>query len=105
VRHEEATVELTLEDVRHIATLARIGLTTEEMETLRGELGDILAHVSQLNELDTEAIPPTAQVLALSDVLAADEPRPSYSVDEMLANAPEREGNYFRTKAVLGYET
>lgn len=99
------TVELTLEDVRHIATLARIGLTTQEVETMRGQLGDILAHVSQLNELDTEAIPPTAQVLALQDVLTADEPRLSYPVDAMLANAPEREGNYFRTKAVLGYET
>jgi aspartyl-tRNA(Asn)/glutamyl-tRNA(Gln) amidotransferase subunit C len=105
VRQEGVTVELTLEDVRHIATLARIGLTTQEMETMREQLGDILAHVSQLNELDTEAIPPTSQVLALQDVLAADEPRPSYSVDAMLANAPEREGNYFRTKAVLGYET
>jgi aspartyl-tRNA(Asn)/glutamyl-tRNA(Gln) amidotransferase subunit C len=98
-------MELSPEEVRHIANLARIGLTEAELDRLRSELGDILAHVNQLNELDTESIPPTAQVIALRDVLAEDEPRPSYPVDAMLANAPEREGNYFKTKAVLGYET
>lgn len=98
-------MNLSREEVEHIATLARIGLTEEEIETLRTQLGDILAHVSQLNELDTSSIPPTAQVLSLQDVMADDEPRPSFSVDEMLANAPDREGNYFKIKAVLGYET
>ena len=98
-------MELTREEVMDIAALARIGLTSEEIDTLRAELGDILAHVNQLSELDTEAIPPTAQVIDLQDVLAPDEPRPSYPVDLILANAPEREGNYFKTKAVLGYET
>ncbi len=98
-------MDLTREEVEHIATLARIGLTEDEIETLRAQLGDILSHVSQLNELDTSSIPPTAQVLALQDVMAEDEPRPSYSVEDMLANAPDREGNYFKIKAVLGYET
>ena len=98
-------MELTREEVAHIATLARVGLTDEEMEIMRSQLSSILGHVNQLGELDTAAIPPTAQVVALQDVLAADEPRPSYGVDEMLANAPEREGNYFKTEAVLGYET
>lgn len=98
-------MELTREQVGHIAMLARLGLTTEEADTLRSQLSSILAHVNQLSELDTEAIPPTAQVIALQDVLAVDEPRPSYAVDEMLANAPEREGNYFRVRSVLGYET
>ncbi len=98
-------MDLTREEVEHIATLARIGLTEEEIETLRAQLGDILSHVSQLNELDTSSIPPTAQVLSLQDVMADDEPRPSYSVEDMLANAPDREGNYFKIKAVLGYET
>ncbi len=98
-------MELTSEEVQHIAMLARIGLTPEEVETLRSQLSGILAHVNQLNELDTEAIPPTAQVVALSNVFAADEVRPSFPPEEMLANAPDREGNSFKVKAVLGYET
>ena len=96
---------LTREQVRHLAMLARIGLTDDEVETLRGQLGDILAHVEQLNELDTSAIPPTAQVVAVEAALAEDEPRPSFPPEAMLANAPDREESYFRTKAVLGYET
>ncbi len=98
-------MELTSEEVQHIAMLARIGLTPEEVETLRSQLSGILTHVNQLNELDTEAIPPTAQVVALSNVFAADEARPSSPPEEMLANAPDREGNSFKVKAVLGYET
>lgn len=98
-------MDLTREEVKHIAALARIGLAYDEIETLRTQLGDILTHVSQLNELDTASIPPTAQVISQQDVMGEDEPRPSFSVDAMLANAPDREGNYFKTKAVLGYET
>lgn len=98
-------MELTTEQVQHIAMLARVGLSTEEIEKMREQLSGILAHVNQLAELDTEAIPPTAQVIALENVMAADEPRPSCGVDEMLANAPEREGSYFKVRSVLGYET
>lgn len=98
-------MQLTREQVRHLAMLARIGLTDDEVETLRGQLGDILAHVEQLNELDTSAIPPTAQVIAVEGALAEDEPRASFPPEVMLANAPDREESYFRTKAVLGYET
>ncbi len=98
-------MELSSEEVQHIAMLARIGLSAEEVETLRSQLSGILAHVNQLNELDTEAIPPTAQVVALSNVFAADEARPSFPPEAMLANAPDREGDSFKVKAVLGYET
>ena len=98
-------VELSREQVEHIAMLTRLGLTSEEIETLRSQLSSILAHVNQLSELDTEHIPPTAQVITQRDVSGADEPRPSFSVDEMLASAPDREGNYFKVRTVLGYET
>jgi aspartyl-tRNA(Asn)/glutamyl-tRNA(Gln) amidotransferase subunit C len=98
-------MELTKQEVEHIAALARLGLNEEELERMRVQLSSILGHVNQLSELDTEAIPPTAQVIALRDVMAADEPRPSPSRDEMLANAPDQEGGYFKVKAVLGYET
>ena len=96
---------LSDEQVRHIAMLARVGLTDEEVEVLRSQLSSILAHVNQLSELDTETIPPTAQVIALHNVMAPDEVMPSYGVDEMLANAPDREDDYFRVRSVLGYET
>ena len=98
-------MELTRKDVEHIALLARLGLTDEEVETLRSQMSSILSHVNQLGELETAHIAPTAQVIAMQDVMGTDEPRPSCSPDEVLANAPEREGNYFKTKAVLGYET
>lgn len=102
---DSRSIELTQEQVRHIAMLARVGLTAEEVETLRSQLSTILAHVNELSELDTEAIAPTAQVIALQDVMAPDEPRPCFPVEEMLANAPDREGNYFKVRSVLGYET
>ena len=98
-------MDLTRRDVEHVALLARLGLTGAEVETLRSQMSSILSHVNQLGELETAHIPPTAQVIAVHDVMAADEPRPSCTPDDMLANAPEREGNYFKTKAVLGYET
>jgi len=96
---------LTNEQVRHIAVLARLGLTEDEIEVLRVQLSTILAHVDQLTELDTEAIPPTAQVIALHDVTAPDVPTPSFDPEEMLANAPDREGSYFKVRSILGYET
>lgn len=98
-------MRLSRDEVLHIAALARIGLSDDEIERLRGELGQILGHVDRLNELPTEGIPPTAQVLELEATLAPDEPRPSLARDAMLANAPDREGGLFRTPAVLGYET
>ena len=98
-------MELTKAEVEHIARLARLGLSDEERDSLRTQLSSILAHVNQLAELDTEGIPPTAQVTMLQDVLAADEPRPSLPPDEILANAPDHEGDYYRVKTVLGYET
>ncbi len=98
-------MELTREQVEHVAMLARLGLSEEEIERLRTQLSSILAHVNMLSELDTEAIPPTAQVIAMQDVVAPDEPVASYPVDEMLENAPEREDSYFRVRSVLGYET
>ncbi|HZU04537.1 MAG TPA: Asp-tRNA(Asn)/Glu-tRNA(Gln) amidotransferase subunit GatC [Chloroflexota bacterium] len=92
---------ITREDVDHIAFLARLGLTEAERERLRTELGQILAYMQVLQRLDTSAIPPTAQVIPLQNVMRPDEVCPSLSVAEVLANAPAREEAYFRVAPVL----
>lgn len=93
---------LDTEVVKHVAELARLGLTEAEMEKMREQLSPILNYFEMLQELNTEHIPPTAQVIALQNNMRPDEARPSAPVKEVLANAPEHEGEYFRVKAVFG---
>jgi aspartyl-tRNA(Asn)/glutamyl-tRNA(Gln) amidotransferase subunit C len=93
--------ELTPEEVEHVAVLARLGLTAEEKERYRRQLGSILDYVAQLNELDTDSIPGGAAVVPLEDVMADDEPRPSLDPEDVLANAPAQEAGHFRVPAVL----
>ena len=85
--------------VRHVAHLARLALTDDEVERLGGQLNDILAAVAKVSELELGDVEPTSHPLDLVNVWADDEPRPSLPVDEALANAPEREGNFFRVPA------
>ncbi len=92
---------LTREEVEHVALLARLGLSDDELDTLAEQLSAILDYMRALNRLDTSAIPPTAQVIPLRNVMRPDEPRPSLPVDDVLANAPDRESNYFRVPPVL----
>ena len=92
---------LTPEDVDHVAALARLGLTDADRARFAAQLSGILAHFRVLQELDTEQIPPTAQVLDLRNVMRPDEPRPSCPRDAMLANAPRQEDGFFRVQAVL----
>jgi aspartyl-tRNA(Asn)/glutamyl-tRNA(Gln) amidotransferase subunit C len=84
------------EQLLHVARLARLELREEEAERLGAQLNDILAAVSKVSELDLTDIPPTSHPLDLVNVWAEDEPAPCLSVDEALANAPEREGSYFK---------
>lgn len=93
-------MKLTRAQVQHVAQLARLGLTDEEMEALASELSSILEYIDQLEQLDTSSIAPTAQVGELVDVMREDEVEPSLSVEEALANAPSREGDYFRVRAM-----
>lgn len=88
-------------DVRHIAKLCRIGLTDEEVETLRGQLSHILEQFEALREVDTTDIPPTEHAISLHSVMRDDEPTTSSTPEEMLSNAPLREADYIRVKAVL----
>ena len=87
------------ETVVHVARLARLDLRPDEVERLTGELGAILDAVSTVSELDLAGVPPTSHPLDLVNVWAEDEPRPSLPVEEALANAPEREGDFFRVPA------
>ena len=93
-------MKLTRAEVQHVAQLARLGLTDEEMEALASELSSILEYIDQLEQLDTSSIAPPAQVGELVDVMRDDEVQPSLDVEEALANAPSREGNYFRVRAM-----
>lgn len=93
--------KLSLEQVEHIAELAKLRLTGEEKERFREQLSEILAYAERLQELDTEAIPPTATVLPLRTVLRPDEPRPSMPREDILANAPAAQAGCFVVPAVL----
>jgi aspartyl-tRNA(Asn)/glutamyl-tRNA(Gln) amidotransferase subunit C len=95
---------LTRVDVEHVAHLARLGLTEEELARLEGQLNHILDQYAVLAGLDTEHIPPTAQTIELANILREDEVQPSLAVDEALANAPERSGGHFVVPAILGGE-
>ena len=88
----------TVEDV---AKLARLALTEEEIERFTGQLSAILEAVSKLSAVDTSGVGPTASILDLQDVLREDEPRAGLTKDEALANAPERDADYFRVQPVF----
>ena len=93
--------EFTAEQVRHLASLVRIELTPDEVEEFRTELASILSHIDALSEIDTEGVPPTNNGADLLNVQAADASRPAMPRSQILANAPQREDEYFRVHAVL----
>ena len=88
--------EISPEQLAHVARLARLELRPDEADRLAGQLGDILAAVGKVAELDLADVPPTSHPLDVVNVWDADEPRPSLSVEDALANAPEREGAFFK---------
>jgi aspartyl-tRNA(Asn)/glutamyl-tRNA(Gln) amidotransferase subunit C len=87
---------ITRAEVLHVAELARLALSEDEIERFGEQLNAILEAVGKVAELDLDDVPPTSHPLELVNVWADDEPRPSLPVDEALASAPEREGGYFR---------
>lgn len=92
---------LTPEEVRHVAMLARLGLTEEEVESLRVELSDVLEHIAMLDKLDTSHIEPTAQVMAQRNVSRRDDVTPSLQPADVVVNAPRAEEGFIRVPAVL----
>lgn len=95
-------MRLSRTDVEHVAALARLGLSDEEVDRLRDQLSSILDHIAELEAVDVGAVPPTAQVIALTNVLREDDVRPSLPVEEVLRNAPRALGGFFEVDAVLG---
>ena len=92
---------LTRQEVEHVALLARLALSEEEKELYTRQLRDILEYAARLNELDTTDVPPTSHVLPLSNVFREDEVGEHLSPEEVLANAPEKEGQFFKVPRIV----
>ncbi len=95
---------LSRSDVEHVAYLARLGLSDDELARLETQLNHIVEQFAILARLDTEAIPPTAQTIELENILREDIAGPSLPVDAVLGNVPEREGDFVVVPAILGGE-
>ena len=91
---------LSKDEVRHVAMLARLGLEAGDVEFYAGQLSGILEHIDRLQQVDTEHIAPTAQVVEIASRLRDDEPRPSLTQEEALANASATVDGFFRVPAI-----
>jgi aspartyl-tRNA(Asn)/glutamyl-tRNA(Gln) amidotransferase subunit C len=94
-------MKLSREEVVHIAALARMGISDAEIEKAREQVSNILENFEVLKEIDTTNVPPTAQSIHLQNVLREDSPRESLPMEDVLANAPDREGDLFKLRPVL----
>jgi aspartyl-tRNA(Asn)/glutamyl-tRNA(Gln) amidotransferase subunit C len=97
-------MKISAAEVEHVAQLAQLALSDQEKELFREQLSSILDYAARLQELNTEAIPLTANVLLLENVMRADEVQPSLPVSDVLANAPEAEAGCLRVPVVLESE-
>jgi aspartyl-tRNA(Asn)/glutamyl-tRNA(Gln) amidotransferase subunit C len=87
---------ISRDQVLHVAKLADLELTEAELERFGEQLGAILEAVGKVSELDLTAVPPTSHPLAVVNVFRSDEPRASLPLEDVFANAPQREGDFFR---------
>jgi aspartyl-tRNA(Asn)/glutamyl-tRNA(Gln) amidotransferase subunit C len=94
-------MKLSADEVRHIALLARLGISDGEVEKFRNQLSNILVNMEVLSQVDTTGLPPTAQSVSLENVYRPDEPLPSLPTEDVLANAPGQEDGSFKVNAVL----
>ena len=94
-------MKLSREEVLHIAALAKLGMTEEDIHHFGGQLSNILENFEVLKRVDTEGVPPTAQPNSICNVMRDDKIAPSLSQEEVLANAPRRDGEFFRIRPVL----
>lgn len=94
-------MSISPEQVRRIARLGRLKLSTEEQSAMSEDLGRVLGYIEMLNELDTTDVEPTSHVLDLVNVTREDEHRPSLSVEAALGNAPDRAGNFYRVPKII----
>ena len=93
-------MKLSLEQVRHVAMLARLGLSDDELEALSTELSGILEYIDQLAEVDTDHVAPTARIDDLGNVWREDEVGESVGTEAALSNAPRRDGEFFHVRAM-----
>ncbi len=93
--------KISRQEVDHVARLARLALSEEEKARMGVELSSILAYIDQLRELDTSDVEPTSHAIPMVNVMREDEVRPSYPVEAMLQNAPEREGDFVRVPKII----
>ena len=94
-------MSVSVEDVQYIARLAKLRLGEQELPQITQQLNKILEYMDQLNELDTEDVPPLAHPLQMENVFREDVRQPSLKPEEALANAPRRKGNYFSVPKVV----
>ncbi|MGP4040901.1 Asp-tRNA(Asn)/Glu-tRNA(Gln) amidotransferase subunit GatC [Gracilibacillus sp. D59] len=93
--------EISKEQVKHVANLARLALKDEEVETFTQQLGDIINYAELLNELDTDDVKPTTHVLDLKNVMRKDEPKEWIRKEDALKNAPDQKDGQFRVPSIL----
>jgi len=96
-----ADPKITLKDVEHVARLARLELGPEDKEHMRRELDGILSYIDKLRALDTEGIEPTSHAVPVTNVMRDDLARASFPQSDMLANAPDRSGDFFRVPKII----
>ena len=95
-------IEITEDVVRHVAKLSRLSLNDKEVSSFKSQLSGILDYIAQLNEVNTEGVPPTSHVLSsMKNVFREDEVRPSLEPEEATSNAPEKEGTFFKVPNVI----
>lgn len=94
-------MQLTTDEVRHVAELAKLALTEEEIVQYTQQLSAILDYAALLQQVDTSAVPPTPHILPLTNIMRADEPTPCLTNAEALANAPDSADGFFRVRAVF----
>ena len=92
---------ITSDEVRHLSVLARVGMTDDEIDLMRDQLSHILDNIDILNQVDTEGVEPTGHAVDVDSVMREDEPTPSSPVEDVMANAPDREEDHIRVRAVL----
>ncbi|WP_226035425.1 Asp-tRNA(Asn)/Glu-tRNA(Gln) amidotransferase subunit GatC [Aquibacillus saliphilus] len=93
--------EISKEQVKHVAHLARLAITEEEVEKMTKQLGDIIEYAELLNDLDTENVEPTTHVLNLKNVMRKDNPREWINKEDALNNAPDKKDGQFRVPSIL----
>jgi aspartyl-tRNA(Asn)/glutamyl-tRNA(Gln) amidotransferase subunit C len=94
-------MKISPEEVLKVAQLARLDLSASAIETFAGQIGDILAYVETLNQVDTEGVPPTSHAITLTNAFRDDEPAGHLSNEAALANAPESEEGLFQVPRVI----